>query len=167
MYCSTCNSSISPICWYRGDKAKHESVFTLRRRVPSCYRVAGNKSITQYGNLCRRLGDESKPTVRSPTGGLLSGEAQEVPNIESDLFWLKRAEAGAEICCIQSYSTTIRNTGICRTSGRAGGINVPYHCPGHQAIQELSTQHGAQDIQNGLQIWRAGNARTTKAKPNR
>ena len=75
---------------------------------------------------------------------------EEAPNIETDLYWLKKkVENGAEYAVTQLFYDNRKYFEFVEQA-KAAGINIPI-IPGNQTVQEaVSIEHDSKDFQSGL-----------------
>lgn len=75
---------------------------------------------------------------------------EEAPNIETDLYWLKKkVENGAEYAVTQLFYDNRKYFEFVEQA-EGGGYQYTYHS-GNQAVQEaVSTKHDSKDFQSGF-----------------
>ena len=141
--------NITDLLVLRGDKAKHESVFTPEGDGYH-HAIELQEQINNFNKGIFVDGSEMKVTNSPFSYGVACypEKHEEAPNIESDLFWLKKkVEAGAEYAVTQLFYDNKKYFEFVEQA-KAAGINVPI-IPGIKQ-EVVSTQYGAQDIQSRL-----------------
>ncbi|MDR0961269.1 MAG: methylenetetrahydrofolate reductase [NAD(P)H] [Mediterranea sp.] len=129
---------ITDLLVLRGDKAKHEHVFTPEGDgYHHAIELQG-----QINNFNRGIfvdGSEMKITHTPFSYGVACypEKHEEAPNLESDIYWLKKkVEAGAEYAVTQLFYDNRKYFDFCERV-RAEGINIPI-IPGIKPLKKLS-----------------------------
>ena len=122
----------------RGDKAKHESVFTPEGDGYH-HAIELQEQINNFNKGIFVDGSEMKVTNSPFSYGVACypEKHEEAPNIESDLYWLKKkVEAGAEYAVTQLFYDNKKYFEFVEQA-KAAGINVPI-IPGIKPFKKLS-----------------------------
>ena len=132
--------NITDLLVLRGDKAKHESVFTPEKNGYH-HAVELQEQINQFNKGIFVDGSEMKVTNTPFSYGVACypEKHEEAPNIDTDIYWLKKKkmETGAEYAVTQMFFDNRRYPGVCET-GTGRGYPHPYH-PRNQAFQQTVT----------------------------
>ena len=129
---------ITDLLVLRGDKAKHESLFTPE---PNGYAhaVELEEQINQFNRGVFVDGSEMKITKTPFSYGVACypEKHEEAPNMESDLYWLqKKVEAGAEYAVTQLFYDNSKYFAFVERA-RQAGITVPI-IPGIKPFKKIS-----------------------------
>lgn len=129
---------ITDLLVLRGDKAKHESLFTPE---PNGYAhaVELEEQINQFNQGVFVDGSEMKITKTPFSYGVACypEKHEEAPNMESDLYWLqKKVEAGAEYAVTQLFYDNSKYFAFVERA-RQAGITVPI-IPGIKPFKKIS-----------------------------
>ena len=129
---------ITDLLVLRGDKAKHESIFTPE---PGGYAhaIELQEQINRFNRGIFVDGSEMKVSKTPFTYGVACypEKHDEAPNMESDLYWLKKkVEAGAEYAVTQLFYDNRKYFEFVEKA-RAAGIYVPI-IPGIKPFKKLS-----------------------------
>lgn len=129
---------ITDLLVLRGDKAKHESIFTPE---PGGYAhaIELQEQINRFNRGIFVDGSEMKVSKTPFTYGVACypEKHDEAPNMESDLYWLKKkVEAGAEYAVTQLFYDNRKYFAFVEKA-RAAGIYVPI-IPGIKPFKKLS-----------------------------
>lgn len=129
---------ITDLLVLRGDKAKHESLFTPE---PNGYAhaVELEEQINQFNRGVFVDGSEMKITKTPFSYGVACypEKHEEAPNMESDLYWLqKKVEAGAEYAVTQLFYDNSKYFAFVERA-RQTGITVPI-IPGIKPFKKIS-----------------------------
>ncbi len=130
--------NITDLLVLRGDKAKHESVFTPEGDGYH-HAIELQEQINNFNKGIFVDGSEMKVTNSPFSYGVACypEKHEEAPNIESDLFWLKKkVEAGAEYAVTQLFYDNKKYFEFVEQA-KAAGINVPI-IPGIKPFKKLS-----------------------------
>lgn len=129
---------ISDILVLRGDKAKHESVFTPEGNGYH-HAVELQQQINDFNKGIFVDGSEIKVPGQPFSYGVACypEKHEEAPNIDADIYWLKKkVEAGAEYAVTQLFYDNRKYFDFVERARRAG-INVPI-IPGIKPFSKLS-----------------------------
>ena len=129
---------ISDLLVLRGDKAKHESVFTPEGDGYH-HAIELQEQINNFNKGIFVDGSEMKVTASPFSYGVACypEKHEEAPNIESDLYWLKKkVEAGAEYAVTQLFYDNKKYFEFVEQA-KAAGINIPI-IPGIKPFKKLS-----------------------------
>ena len=139
MYCWICNFlNITDLLVLRGDKAKHESVFTPEGDGYH-HAIELQKQINNFNKGIFVDGSEMKVTASPFSYGVACypEKHEESPNAEQDLLWLKRkVETGADYAVTQLFYDNNRYFSFVKRA-REAGITVPI-IPGIKPFSKLS-----------------------------
>lgn len=129
---------ITDLLVLRGDKAKHESLFTPE---PNGYAhaVELEEQINQFNRGVFVDGSEMKITKTPFSYGVACypEKHEEAPNMESDLYWLqKKVEAGAEYAVTQLFYDNSKYFAFVERA-RQAGITIPI-IPGIKPFKKIS-----------------------------
>lgn len=129
---------ITDLLVLRGDKAKHENIFTPE---PGGYThaIELEEQINRFNRGIFVDGSEMKISKTPFTYGVACypEKHEEAPNMESDLYWLKKkVEAGAEYAVTQLFYDNRKYFEFVEKA-RAAGIYVPI-IPGIKPFKKLS-----------------------------
>ena len=129
---------ITDLLVLRGDKAKHESLFTPE---PNGYAhaVELEEQINQFNRGVFVDGSEMNITKTPFSYGVACypEKHEEAPNMESDLYWLqKKVEAGAEYAVTQLFYDNSKYFAFVERA-RQAGITVPI-IPGIKPFKKIS-----------------------------
>ena len=130
--------NITDLLVLRGDKAKHESVFTPEGDGYH-HAIELQEQINNFNKGIFVDGSEMKVTNSPFSYGVACypEKHEEAPNIESDLYWLKKkVEAGAEYAVTQLFYDNKKYFEFVEQA-KAAGINVPI-IPGIKPFKKLS-----------------------------
>ena len=130
--------NITDLLVLRGDKAKHEAVFTPESDGYN-HAIELQEQINQFNRGIFVDGSEMKITNTPFSYGVACypEKHEEAPNMESDLYWLKKkAEAGAEYAVTQLFYDNKKYFEFVRLAKEAG-INIPI-IPGIKPFKKLS-----------------------------
>lgn len=129
---------ISDILVLRGDKAKHESSFTPEGNG-YYHAIELQQQINDFNKGVFVDGSEMKTPGTSFSYGVACypEKHEEAPNIDSDIFWLKKkVEAGAEYAVTQLFYDNNKYFDFVERARKAG-INIPI-IPGIKPFGKLS-----------------------------
>ncbi|WP_300811646.1 methylenetetrahydrofolate reductase [NAD(P)H] [uncultured Bacteroides sp.] len=129
---------ITDLLVLRGDKAKHESVFVPENGGYS-HAVELEEQINNFNKGIFVDGSEMKITQTPFSYGVACypEKHEEAPNMETDLYWLKRkVETGAEYAVTQLFYDNRKYFDFVKRANEAG-INVPI-IPGIKPFKKLS-----------------------------
>lgn len=129
---------ITDLLVLRGDKAKHESVFTPEKGGYS-HAVELQDQINNFNNGIFVDGSEMKVTNTPFSYGVACypEKHEEAPNMESDLYWLKKkVEAGAEYAVTQLFYDNRKYFEFVDRARKAG-ITIPI-IPGIKPFKKIS-----------------------------
>ena len=130
--------NITDLLVLRGDKAKHESVFTPEGDGYH-HAIELQEQINNFNKGIFVDGSEMKVTASPFSYGVACypEKHEEAPNIESDLYWLKKkVEAGAEYAVTQLFYDNKKYFEFVEQA-KAAGINIPI-IPGIKPFKKLS-----------------------------
>lgn len=129
---------ITDLLVLRGDKAKHESVFVPEKGGYS-HAIELEKQINQFNQGIFVDGSEMTVTKTPFSYGVACypEKHEEAPNMESDLYWLKRKiEMGAEYAVTQLFYDNRKYFDFVKRA-REAGITVPI-LPGIKPLRKKS-----------------------------
>lgn len=129
---------ITDLLVLRGDKAKHDAVFTPEGDG-YCHAVELLGQIDRFNHGIFEDGSEMKVTRTPFSCGVACypEKHEEAPNLESDLYWLKKKmEAGAEYAVTQLFYDNRKYFKFVERA-RSEGINIPI-IPGIKPFKKLS-----------------------------
>ncbi len=129
---------ITDLLVLRGDKAKHESVFTPEEGGYS-HAIELQEQINRFNRGVFEDGSEIKVTNTPFSYGVACypEKHEEAPNMDSDLYWLKRKmEAGAEYAVTQLFFDNRKYFSFVERARKAG-IGIPI-IPGIKPFKKLS-----------------------------
>ena len=130
--------NITDLLVLRGDKAKHESVFTPEGDGYH-HAIELQEQINNFNKGIFVDGSEMKVTASPFSYGVACypEKHEEAPNIESDLYWLKKkVEAGAEYAVTQLFYDNKKYFEFVEQA-KAAGITIPI-IPGIKPFKKLS-----------------------------
>ena len=130
--------NITDLLVLRGDKAKHESVFTPEKDG-YYHAIELQEQINNFNKGIFVDGSEMKVTASPFSYGVACypEKHEESPNLESDLYWLKKkVEAGAEYAVTQLFYDNKKYFEFVKLANEAG-IHVPI-IPGIKPFKKLS-----------------------------
>lgn len=130
--------NITDLLVLRGDKAKHESVFTPEQNGPS-HAIELEEQINNFNKGVFVDGSPIKVTNTPFSYGVACypEKHEESPNIEQDIYWLKKKiEAGAEYAVTQLFYDNNKYFEFVERL-RKEGINIPI-IPGIKPFRKLS-----------------------------
>lgn len=129
---------ITDLLVLRGDKAKHESVF-VPEKGGHAHAIELEEQINQFNQGIFVDGSEMTITKTPFSYGVACypEKHEEAPNLESDLYWLKKKiEAGAEYAVTQLFYDNSKYFSFVERA-RAAGISCPI-IPGIKPLKKLS-----------------------------
>lgn len=129
---------ITDLLVLRGDKAKHESLFTPEKGGYE-HAVELQEQIRNFNNGIFVDGSEMKVTNTPFSYGVACypEKHEEAPNLESDLFWLKKKmEAGAEYAVTQLFYDNRKYFEFVAAAKQAG-ITIPI-IPGIKPLKKVA-----------------------------
>ncbi len=130
--------NITDLLVLRGDKAKHESVFTPEPNGPS-HAIELEEQINNFNKGVFVDGSPIKITKTPFSYGVACypEKHEEAPNMEQDIYWLKKKiEAGAEYAVTQLFYDNNKYFKFVERV-RKEGINIPI-IPGIKPFRKLS-----------------------------
>ena len=130
--------NITDLLVLRGDKAKHESVFTPEPNGPS-HAIELEEQINNFNKGVFIDGSPIKITNTPFSYGVACypEKHEESPNMEQDIYWLKKkVEAGAEYAVTQLFYDNNKYFNFVERV-RKEGINIPI-IPGIKPFRKLS-----------------------------
>lgn len=130
--------NITDLLVLRGDKAKHESIFTPDKNGYS-HAIELQKQINNFNKGIFVDGSEMQITQTPFSYGVACypEKHEESPNLESDIYWLKKkVEAGAEYAVTQLFYDNQKYFEFVRRA-REAGITIPI-IPGIKPFKKLS-----------------------------
>lgn len=130
--------NITDLLVLRGDKAKHESVFTPEPNGPS-HAIELEEQINNFNKGVFVDGSPIKITKTPFSYGVACypEKHEEAPNMEQDIYWLKKKiEAGAEYAVTQLFYDNNKYFEFVERV-RKEGINIPI-IPGIKPFRKLS-----------------------------
>ena len=129
---------ITDLLVLRGDKAKHESIFTPEAGGHA-HAIELEEQINNFNKGIFVDGSEMTVTKTPFSYGVACypEKHEEAPNLDSDLYWLKKkVEAGAEYAVTQLFYDNRKFFSFVERA-RAAGITVPI-IPGIKPLKKLS-----------------------------
>ncbi|MFV0546546.1 MAG: methylenetetrahydrofolate reductase [NAD(P)H] [Bacteroides sp.] len=130
--------NITDLLVLRGDKAKHESIFTPDKNGYS-HAIELQEQINNFNKGIFVDGSEMQITQTPFSYGVACypEKHEESPNLESDIYWLKKkVEAGAEYAVTQLFYDNQKYFEFVRRA-REAGITIPI-IPGIKPFKKLS-----------------------------
>ncbi|NCC10779.1 MAG: methylenetetrahydrofolate reductase [NAD(P)H] [Bacteroidia bacterium] len=130
--------NITDLLVLRGDKAKHESIFTPEKDGYS-HAIELQEQINNFNQGIFVDGSEMKISQTPFSYGVACypEKHEESPNLEADIYWLKKkVEAGAEYAVTQLFYDNKKYFDFVRRA-REAGITIPI-IPGIKPFKKLS-----------------------------